>query len=174
MLGNSWDFCPICLHPHQICLFWYLVLANHWMLLLLTPLVHFLKFSVMNMLITLVEMLLWCVFAFDLLYPNHEFDALIVSPPGILTPAKMLETQPNCSFLCLFLTAFDYKYSPDSNFIIISLFMWNIRFGRISGRRFLILNEMFCFLMSMCSKFCVCTSERARDEVPPSSKVTHI
>ena len=55
--------------------------------------------------------------ACDLSYPNQEFAALMISLPNMLIHAKIAGS------LCVFLTGFEYQYSPNGDFTVSTLFV---------------------------------------------------
>ena len=117
------------------------------------------------------------MFAFDLSYSNHRFAALIICLPSTLIPKRIADNVTKaalfslCIFLtvfqywfspkriadnvtkaalfslCIFLTVFQYWFSPDGN--LSASVLWCIWFCRIVGRKFIILEHLFYFLMSV-------------------------
>ena len=68
------------------------------------------------------------VITFDLLYPKHEFAALIVSPPNMIIPTKITGNTAIIVFFSLpvFLNIFEYQNSPNGNYTAVPLFGWYI------------------------------------------------
>ena len=77
---------------------------------------------------------------------------VISTVPNMLILASIAETVARIALF--FLCFLNYPWLPvfsKGNFTAITMLAWYIWFGEIYGKQFIIMNEIFCFFMSMSS-----------------------